>query len=777
MSLARKEKNLSPEAEFDDYKKDIGKQYMDGLISDKEYEDMLEAKRAELGLGAPSEPIKEAEGPECPSCGALVNAQDTECGICGTTLAPVLSDEGQEAPVTGDTPPKDTSMPDEDIPRLGDQIPSQRICATCGSAVSEVDTMCTVCGGMVEPAAGVEISAEAPGEEAVTVKEGEPAPEDVTMKEGEPIPEVPEEEIVCPSCGAFMEAGATVCMICDTPITGAEAPLEEEIEPMPSHGDIEMPLAEEALEEAPAPETVVTTEETVLGENEIICPSCSKVIPADSGSCPECWTDLSLYVRCPSCSLLSPAGEKLCRECFAPLGTVEEEPEPMPDIGLEVGPEISLPDEEVIISEELKEEMATIEIQEEQGKECLVCGAIFGPEDTLCPICGIEFGMTVEEPAIPETIWDHMEIEIPPTIRTCPSCHTNITGLDATEREVSEGKWFYRGLVTIFTGIFFTSFSIWARGVSAENRALEMEVPPTDVVLNLLGWILVLLGAVFWFLSWRLHGQRSECPECGVETEQDMMQCINCGADLGRERPEDVMMEDGIDESLLPSDEEVMTGEMPPEDEQVAEEPMPDEDLTVPEAEFSEEAPPTTILPETEPMPEIPGEPEAPMEVPEPEPVPEITGEPEAPIKASEPKPIPEIPEEPEAPEPSHGEELPIDHEQHKKCPGCGIYVELEERICPVCDTEFAPEPAAEPDIEVPSEDEEIAALEPEIEIPTEDEELAGLGLGEEAPEPSIDDITIPDSSLPSIECPSCGADVEAGTKICPVCEYPLVQE
>ncbi len=85
-----------PKDQLAAFKKDIGQRYMDGLISDKEYEDMLHEKEAELGL-AGSVATMPSEGPECPSCGALINPQDTECRICGIALMPVLA-EIQPAP-------------------------------------------------------------------------------------------------------------------------------------------------------------------------------------------------------------------------------------------------------------------------------------------------------------------------------------------------------------------------------------------------------------------------------------------------------------------------------------------------------------------------------------------------------------------------------------------------------------------------------------------------------------------------------------------------------
>jgi RNA polymerase subunit RPABC4/transcription elongation factor Spt4 len=121
--------------------------------------------------------------------------------------------------------------------------------------------------------------------------------------------------------------------------------------------------------------------------------------------------------------------------------------------------------------------------------------------------------------------------------------------------------------------------------------------------------------------------------------------------------------------------------------------------------------------------------------------------------------PPPEISKKPQpaikAPEHHlHGEELPVEHEEHKKCPGCGIFVDLNDTICPICDTEFtAPKPISDMEIEVPSEADEMAGFEAET---------------------SMDKITVPKELASQVECPSCGASLKGGTKACPVCEYPL---
>jgi predicted amidophosphoribosyltransferase len=209
---------------------------------------------------------------------------------------------------------------------------------------------------------------------------------------------------------------------------------------------------------------------------------------------------------------------------------------------------------------------------------------------------------------------------------------------------------------------------------------------------------------MFWFMSWRLHGERTECPECGIETEPDMVNCINCGVVISEEAPEEEIEE--------PVEEE----EAPKEDTSYL------DTLTLPPRRHAD-MPVRKKDPVAQPEPKVEDIPE--MEIPELE------------VPEEEEKPELEVPAEPEIH--SHGEELPVEHVEHKKCPGCGIYVDLDDKICPVCDTEFAPESAIQA-----------------------------------AHETDIDNITVPDSSAPHVECPSCGADVPAGTKACPVCEYPL---
>ncbi|MDD4307178.1 MAG: zinc ribbon domain-containing protein [Thermoplasmata archaeon] len=92
--------NGSSAKQLDEYRKELGKQYMDGLISDKEYEKLLHEREIELGLESKVAAKSEEEGLECPTCGALISGQDTECGICGAVLTPIMitADSGDLQP-------------------------------------------------------------------------------------------------------------------------------------------------------------------------------------------------------------------------------------------------------------------------------------------------------------------------------------------------------------------------------------------------------------------------------------------------------------------------------------------------------------------------------------------------------------------------------------------------------------------------------------------------------------------------------------------------------
>ena len=183
----------TPQEQFENYKKELGKQYMDGLISDTEYDEMLRAKEAELGLLKPVI-ADEVEGPECPSCGALITEYDTECGICGIALEPIAT--------SGEEPEPDApEIPDEE---LGLEEPELGQCPSCGAEISEADTVCNMCGHVLGG------------------QEPEPEPEEVADAPAKVV-EVIEEKAVevertCPSCGAFVEQDATECIICETPL-------------------------------------------------------------------------------------------------------------------------------------------------------------------------------------------------------------------------------------------------------------------------------------------------------------------------------------------------------------------------------------------------------------------------------------------------------------------------------------------------------------------------------------------------------------------------------
>jgi len=229
-----------------------------------------------------------------------------------------------------------------------------------------------------------------------------------------------------------------------------------------------------------------------------------------------------------------------------------------------------------------------------------------------------------------------------------------------------------------------------------------------------------------------------------------MANCINCGADLTD--GEQYIEEEPVEPEYVEEYGEQL--EIPAE----FDEPLPDGDLA-PDDDY--EVPEETAEEPIEEYQESVGEPpKEPIENFMDEPLEEEVAEPivddigmEEPIL----EPAPEI-----------GAELPAEHDEHKQCPGCGIYVDINDTVCPVCDTVF--------------ENIGSSVSDDEIEIPSEDEEMAGFGIEAEPEmaetEPdtveAVDEITVPEASGDHVECPSCGADLEAGTKVCPVCEYPI---
>ena len=175
----------TPQEIYDKYKKEMGKQYMDGMISDVEYDELLKAKEAELGLNQPVI-AAEDEGPECPSCGALINEYDTECNICGIALEPIAPAESIEVEAETDSP----GIPDEELGLGPEPEEVGATCPSCGAEVSETDTVCTMCGDVIgeEPEPGIE------------TPDIETPPEVADVIDEEPL----DDEKSCPSCGALL---------------------------------------------------------------------------------------------------------------------------------------------------------------------------------------------------------------------------------------------------------------------------------------------------------------------------------------------------------------------------------------------------------------------------------------------------------------------------------------------------------------------------------------------------------------------------------------------
>lgn len=181
-----------------------------------------------------------------------------------------------------------------------------------------------------------------------------------TAKEGMQQKGDAEDEYVCPMCGGVVFSDTKECGGCGEDFTeeqvGARRVEETDVKCMEcgafhlvdpnevkTHdgknsmeciicgNEMEVPnnvLEKAKLAQKNAPIRIAEMKEAAradLKEDELFCPSCSSVISADSDKCPECWTDLSLYVKCDACGFLTPAGEDSCRECFAPISLDEKE--------------------------------------------------------------------------------------------------------------------------------------------------------------------------------------------------------------------------------------------------------------------------------------------------------------------------------------------------------------------------------------------------------------------------------------------------------------------
>ncbi|MCK5397392.1 MAG: zinc ribbon domain-containing protein, partial [Thermoplasmata archaeon] len=259
----------TPQEEYNKFKKEMGKQYMDGLISDTEYDKILKAKEAELGLNQPA-PADEEEGPECPSCGALIGELDEECGICGIVLEPIISTTEEPDPTTTEKPAA-TPMPMDELGLEDPELDGVGIvCPGCGAEVSELDTVCTMCGVILETEAKA-----------------------VEVDIAEIIDEKPmDDEKSCPSCGAFVDAEATECIICDTSL----------VEAIPS----EDAVPEEPIEPAP-----------ITDEEEIVCAGCGAVLDEGSSECFICGVVV---------------GEEPAAPAAMPVEELPEIDEPIPEV-------------------------------------------------------------------------------------------------------------------------------------------------------------------------------------------------------------------------------------------------------------------------------------------------------------------------------------------------------------------------------------------------------------------------------------------------------------
>jgi RNA polymerase subunit RPABC4/transcription elongation factor Spt4 len=420
-------------------------------------------------------------GKDCPLCGTSLPLDATECSTCGEIF--------------------ETTSPSPVPPPAA----AETECPSCMSLVPSGLAECPICGEKLPGA--VQESLKVAGEPEIAASKGAPQ----NTKE-------------CPECGSLTEASAIECPICGFKFEyeGITLPIQEAASPEPDT-PISTEFAEgpkRSDEEKPGYDTPASAEPNYEPRKAStrICPSCKEEIDADSAACPLCGAlagDASL--KCPGCGIDVPASEGVCPECFTTLQeTAEAKTQPTAQVQ---------PVEDLQISGAVVDAPA----DSTAGRECMVCGALLEDGGGACPVCRLPYGTTLPPEEIVDQQWEGIGIEIPKDYYKCPNCEAVLTDTDPTDSEVSERKWFYRAIIVLFSGIFMSSVSIWVRGITVEDKARGLSPMPLDALVNGTGWVLVVIGIIFWFISWRAAGSSKICPSCGCDVTLDAEKCPECG--------------------------------------------------------------------------------------------------------------------------------------------------------------------------------------------------------------------------------------------------------
>ncbi len=438
---------------------------------------------------------------ECPLCGFNLPDDATECSTCGERFEGAAP---QQAEVE---------------------------CPSCMSLVPAGVVECPICGEKIAAPA-----ADTPRQEAEFVPE--PAPV-------QPVAAKATRE--CPECGSITEAEAIECAICgfkfeyeglDMPVQQSKPVDDLTLEPDPFEEPsavVEEPKGEPEWVEPSKTTAPMAAEKPADVEATVRCPACKEKIKAGDAACPLCGAIISDYtVICPACRAQVPAIDEVCPECFATLSEAQAE---VSEMGVEPLPEVAQPDPDYVKSATPSEAV----LDTAEGRECLVCFAILAENENDCPVCRLPFGTQLPPEEEVEQLWEGIGIEIPKDYYKCPNCEALLTDTEPSDCEVAERKWFFRAIIFLFTGIFISSASIWVRGVTAEMKEQGLSPTPMDAVVNSIGWILVIIGFVFWFFSWRAAGKAKLCPSCGCDVKSDATTCPECGECL------EILDEQGID--------------------------------------------------------------------------------------------------------------------------------------------------------------------------------------------------------------------------------------
>ncbi|MBI5000124.1 MAG: zinc ribbon domain-containing protein [Euryarchaeota archaeon] len=448
---------------------------------------------------------------KCPTCGNEIGDDATSCPVCGEHLATA------PAPVE-----------EVECPSCMSLVPPGESCAVCGEKLTQAAPP------VLATAAEIKSTKECPSCSVDVEMHAAECPVCGYVFEGvapQAAPAAPKAEPkLCPSCGVEVETDMIECPICGYKLEYEGLPPMEAPAPQQKTATLgQASPARKPAPEKPTPASAAPAPKKKKAEKPAekkppvkaplpVAEPVSEAQPAVEGS------------RCPACGKPITEEMEVCPSCFNRLKVIR------------------LPAEAIQISGEIPED-AKIEAGPED-RVCLVCGALIEETEENCPICRIPYGTEIEEPPEEEHEWETVGITVKAERMMCPNCSSFVTDTEELDQEHTQQKWFFRAILAIFAGVFLTSASVWAHGVTTENLSRGMAPMPLDWVINVSGWVLVALGAIFWFKSWRDEREHALlCPSCGETVGKATVTCPECGkalkgaacANCGAELPPDAV--------------------------------------------------------------------------------------------------------------------------------------------------------------------------------------------------------------------------------------------